>query len=72
MNILSRTITGTIMVVGGLLLIGLPLFISFKDGWFVSWIYGIPIFIIGLFILFNKKEDKIEQIKTRTKKGGKK
>jgi len=26
-------------------------------------IYGIPILIISLFILFNKKEDVIEQIK---------
>jgi hypothetical protein len=26
-------------------------------------IYGIPVFIIGFFIFFNKKEDDIEQIK---------
>jgi hypothetical protein len=26
-------------------------------------IYGVPVLIIGLFILFNKKEDDIEQIK---------
>jgi len=34
-------------------------------------IYGIPILIIGIFILFNKKEDNIEKIKTKSK-GGKK
>ncbi len=79
MNFVSRTITGTIMVVGGLFLIALPLFVSFKEGGFVAWIYGIPVFILGLFILFNKKEDDIETIKTKTKlkiktksKGGKK
>ena len=32
-------------------------------------IYGIPIFIVGIIILFNKKEDEIEKIKA---KGGKK
>ena len=33
--------------------------------------YGIPIFVIGIFILFNKKEDEIEKIKNK-EKGGKK
>ena len=66
MNILSRTITGFIVIILGLFLIILGLF------FYVSLIYGIPIFIIGLFILFNKKEDKIEQIKKNKSKGGKK
>ncbi|MDP3965908.1 MAG: hypothetical protein Q8Q04_00045 [archaeon] len=33
-------------------------------------IYGIPIFIIGIVILLNRREDKIEELKY--KKGGKK
>jgi len=32
---------------------------------FVTLFYGIPMIIISFFILFNTKEDKIEQIKTR-------
>jgi membrane-bound ClpP family serine protease len=66
MNLISRTITGMIMVIGGLILIILPLFLGLKV--FVTWIYGIPIFVIGIFILFNKKEDEIEQVKRRKKK----
>ena len=64
MNTLSRTITGGVMILGGLILICVAFF---KVIWVL--IYGIPILIIGLVILFNKREDKIEQIKI---KGGKK
>ena len=64
MNTLSRTITGTLAILFGLLLIVLG--VSKELG---ALIYGIPIFIVGIFILFNKKEDEIEKIKT---KGGKK
>ena len=64
MNTLSRTITGIIMAIGGLVLIILSLFKLI-----FLLIYGIPLFVIGLFILFNKDEDKIEEIKL---KGGKK
>jgi membrane-bound ClpP family serine protease len=64
MNILSRTIAGTIMIILGLVIIGFSFFTSF----FIL-AYGIPILIVGLFIFFNKNEDKIERIKM---KGGKK
>jgi len=64
MNTTSRTIIGIIGICLGLVLIVLSFFVSF-----VALIYGIPILIIGLFILFNKNEDKIEGIK---QKGGKK
>ena len=64
MNTLSRTITGTLVILLGLFLIVISVS---KDLW--GLIYGIPIFIIGIFIYFNKKEDEIEKIKT---KGGKK
>jgi len=65
MNTVSRNITGTLAVILGVCLI----MISFSEPGIL--IYGIPILIIGIFILFNKKEDDIEKIKTKAK-GGKK
>jgi len=62
MNIISRTITGISAILLGLFLIILSVL---KDPWVL--IYGIPIFIIGFFIFFNKKEDDIEKIKGRKK-----
>jgi archaellum biogenesis protein FlaJ (TadC family) len=62
---MSRTITGAIMLFLGLFLIIVPFLWWFKEGFFVAWIYGIPIFIIALFILLNKKEDKIERRKDK-------
>lgn len=68
MNILSRTITGVVMIVAGFILIVVSYWARY-----ITLIYGIPILILGFFILFNKKEDKIEQIKTRHRmKGGRK
>ena len=67
MNLISRTITGTVMIVLGLFLIVLSFFITTEALW-VTLIYGIPLFILGFFILFNKREDEIEQIKRRKKK----
>lgn len=37
---------------------------------FILLFYAVPFLIIGLFILFNKKEDRIEEIKFKS--GGKK
>ena len=62
MNAVSRTITGIVTIILGIYLI----VISFLEEYWIL-IYGIPIFIVGIFILFNKKEDQIEKIK-----GGKK
>jgi len=59
MNILSRTITGVIFVVAGLVLAVIAPWAKF-----ITLIYGIPLLILGFFILLNKKEDKIEQIKS--------
>ena len=58
MNTVSRSLTGTALIVLGAILIGFAVKM-------VLWmlIYGIPLFIIGFFILFNKKEDQIEEIK---------
>lgn len=63
MNVLSRTITGIVLIILGIILIS----VSVKESWVL--IYGIPIILIGFFILFNKKEDKIES--RRDVKGGK-
>ncbi len=60
MNTISRTITGILATLLGLYLIALSIL---EDPWIL--IYGIPILIIGIFIFFNKKEDKIEEIKAR-------
>ena len=67
MNLLSRTLTGGAMIILGLFLILLPFFVEDK-GVFWVWIYGIPVFIIGFFVLLNKKEDKIEQIREKKTK----
>ncbi len=42
----------------GLILIILGILVSY-----IFLFYGIPILIIGIFVLFNKSEDKIEKIK---------
>ncbi|MEA3229890.1 MAG: hypothetical protein U9P44_03165 [archaeon] len=65
MNTLSRTITGIAAIILGLYLI----LLGFSEPWIL--IYGVPILIIGIFILFNKKEDEIEKIKTKAKGGEK-
>jgi membrane-bound ClpP family serine protease len=60
MNTISRTISGWVMIVLGAFLLGGSFF---WEGWIVSIIYGIILFILGFFVLFNKKEDEIEKIK---------
>lgn len=64
MNTMSRTITGILLIILGIILT----YVSVSESLWVL-IYGIPITLIGLFILFNKKEDKIES--RRDVKGGK-
>ena len=66
MNIISRTITGICTIVLGMFLVVL----SFMES-FVIMIYGLPILILGFFILFNTKEDEIEEIKSNKVKGSK-
>jgi len=55
---LSRLITGLLFLIAGIVFIILAVTISW-----IMLIYGIPFFLIGLFILLNKNEDKIEKIK---------
>jgi len=61
---LSQLIIGIIFALGGLALT----IVAFFVGLFLL-IYGLPLLLIGLFILLNKKEDVVEPIK---KRGGKK
>lgn len=58
MNTISRTITGGILIILGLILVVISSLTQF-----ISLIYGILLLIIGAVILFNKKEDEIEQRK---------
>lgn len=66
MNLISRTITGGFMIAVGLTLIAISFFTMF-----LLLIYGLPIFVIGIIIFLNNKEDKIEKIKNK-KEGNKK
>jgi len=67
MNTLSRTLTGSVMIILGLVLSIIGFFFV------VAWFYGVPILIIGIFVFLNKKEDKIEERKDlRQMKGRKK
>ena len=61
---ISQLIIGIIFIIGGLVLTVIAFFASL----FIL-IYGLPLLIIGLFILLNRKEDVVEPIK---KRGGKK
>lgn len=61
---LSQLIIGIIFTLGGLVLT----IVAFFAGFFFL-IYGLPFLVLGIFILLNKKEDVVEQIK---KRGGKK
>jgi len=63
MNLVSRTITGIFMIIFGLVFMGISFFTKFS-----FLISGIFLVIIGIFIFFNKKEDKIEEIKRRKEK----
>ena len=65
MNLISRSIVGLSMIFIGLVLMAVSLF-----EFYFLLIYGVPIFILGFVILFNKKEDYIEPIKSL--KGGRK
>lgn len=63
MNLISRIISGGIIFITG---ISILLFVVFIDGPgfdLTGILIGAPICILGLFILFNKNEDKIEEIK---------
>lgn len=64
--------------IGGLVLVGIGFLLSlggllsYGENKIVFFIYGIPLFIVGLVVYFNKGEDKIEEINYSKKKGGSK
>jgi hypothetical protein len=57
-----QLISGIALILIGIGLICVPLFIQ-KPFTFVNLIYGVPLLIMGIFILRNKEEE-IEKIKT--------
>lgn len=67
MDNLARKIVGIVFSVIGLILVVSSFFFSL-----VTLIYGIPLFIIGVIIFFNKGEERIEQRKDLNKSGAKK
>jgi uncharacterized membrane protein len=65
MNLMSRTITGALMIFFGIFLVSIPFIWGFGEAWWVSWLYGFPILILGIVLLLNTKEDKIERRKDK-------
>ena len=70
MNVNSRTITGVVVFAIGLFIIWATLDDNTAEGawpiiWGVGW--GILISLVGVYILFNEKEDDIEKIKNNKK-----
>ena len=55
---LFRIITGVIVTILGFVL----LVLSFMESYFLL-MYAIPLSIVGVFIVFNTKEDEIEKVK---------
>ncbi|HBE90549.1 MAG: hypothetical protein A3E37_03775 [Candidatus Andersenbacteria bacterium RIFCSPHIGHO2_12_FULL_46_9] len=60
MNTVSRIVTGVIGIIIGVVLTGVGIIKT--PGVFI---YAVPVILLALFILFNKKEDEIEEIKYR-------
>ncbi|MFH1326642.1 MAG: hypothetical protein ABIH59_00760 [archaeon] len=75
MNI-GQLISGLALSILGFVLVVIAVVSGFKGGSFLALIYGLPALVIGLVILFNKKEDKIEAMKKSSReikqKGGRK
>lgn len=59
---LSQLLGGCFLLVLGLLLLSVP-FIFRENGGFVTYIYAVPMVVLGIFLLANNKEDSIEQIR---------
>jgi uncharacterized membrane protein HdeD (DUF308 family) len=59
-----QLVSGIIFILIGIGLTCVPLFV--KESYiFLTLLYGIPLLIIGIFILINKNEEEIEKIKTQ-------
>jgi NhaP-type Na+/H+ and K+/H+ antiporter len=57
-NVVSRTLSGF-----GMLVLGIVLFVLSIYSSLLLLIYSIPLLILGIWILLNRGEDKIEKIK---------
>jgi archaellum biogenesis protein FlaJ (TadC family) len=57
-----QLISGIALMIIGIGLISVPLIVQ-KPFSFLTLLYGVPLLIIGIFIL-NNKEEEIEKIKT--------
>ena len=68
MNIVSRTISGTVIFALGLFVV-LATISDTPDFWSLVWGVAFGTFIsgVGVYIFFNKKEDNIEEIKNTKK-----
>ena len=66
MNTTSRTLGGGLLLLLGLIL-GYNSFFA-EEGFWILLVYGVILFVLGIFILFNKKEDEIEQVNTKVLK----
>lgn len=60
MNTISRTISGAVCLLSGFIL-GYKSFGS--EAFWVLFVYSLILILVGIFLIFNKKEDEIEQIK---------
>ena len=58
-NLTSRTLTGGLIVVVGFVFMGFSIYLNTL----MPFVYGIPIILLGLYIFFNRNEDKIEKRK---------
>lgn len=56
---ISKILSGGFLVLIGSGLLSLPLFFGLKG--FIAWIYGLPLFIVGVLILLDSNEDIIEE-----------
>jgi hypothetical protein len=59
-----QLISGIVLMIMGIGLICVPLFVQ-KPFTFFTLLYGIPLLILGIFVLANKREEQIERIKTQ-------
>lgn len=68
MNTISRTISGAVCLLLGFILGYKSFTLDVKEGFWALLAYGLALIILGVFIIFNKKEDEIEQVKTKVLK----
>jgi len=58
MNTISRTISGAVFILAGT---GVTVLVFIESAFYL--IYAVPLILIGAYLVFNIKEDEIEQIK---------